>query len=143
MFFEGFVTTIYKDVANYDTIGYGHLVTNDKWRSYDSNNDGILQKPEAIELLKSDIKGHEIWKKHLTRNITTFQETAITSLAFNLGVNSKAIKDIVKHINANELTLASKVFLKYTKAKVDGKYVELKGLVRRRQFEYNLFILGI
>ena len=138
--FEGYEATPYKDAAGYATVGYGHLITNNIWYSFDTNENQRLEPEEATALLEYDIGRHMSWEKLLIKPLAMNKKIAVASLAFNVGTNSKAIKDIIYHLNRDEDILASKVFLKYTKARIDGKLVELRGLKLRRQLEYKLFL---
>ena len=144
---EGYRGAVYDDVVGYATVGYGHLIRGPSdFKNIDLNSDGSLDKEEAHKLLIKDIKNHQAFKRDLKVPISTEQEAAITSLAFNIGARHKAIKRITNLINQGKLDQAGNVFLQYDKAKKKknspsdpDEYVALKGLTRRRREEAALF----
>lgn len=141
--FEGYSARVYTDPAGHGTIGYGHLVTNNIWYSFDKNGDHQLDRNEAMDLLIYDIERHNTWQKDLTVELTEGQFAAISSLAFNLGVNSTAVKRVIFHTNVRQYEEAAAVFGEYTKARINGKLVELAGLVKRREFERAMYLYGV
>ena len=79
------------------------------------------------------IKRYEGYRS--TVYLTQCQFDALVSFSFNLGLGVLQRSTLRQKLNRNDYDVASKEFLKYTRA--GGKV--LNGLVRRRQAEYNLF----
>jgi len=125
--YEGFEPKLYQDQAGKNTIGFGHLLKpNEKISDFSSSKTDQLTQEDAENLLYQDIKAHQGWKSKINQgSITPKQEAALTSLAFNLGPNSPAIKEIVDLINQNKHPDAAKVFNQYNKVR-DPRTKELK-----------------
>ena len=138
---EGFVGHIYEDQVGYATIGYGHLV-----RKGEEHLAGVtLTEEQATSLLIEDIEKHQApWIDKVRGKASDEQITALTSLAFNVGANSKGVQRITNLLSEGKTSEASMVFLEYTKAKDSrtGEYRELKALVNRRKDERSLFLQG-
>ncbi len=122
------------------TIGYGHLISKADWPKY---KDGITDT-QAITLLNSDLKPFvNSVKTKVTAKLTQNEFDALVILAFNIGVtafqNSSALK-LVNDPNAktayNSLELAWKAWKK-------SQGVVNKGLINRRQAEWNIYSKGI
>lgn len=127
--FEGFSKRACKCVPTekYYTIGYGHY-------GKDVASDDIITKKAAIELLKKDLASFEK-KVDKYNNVYHFAQNefdALVSFCYNVGnidkltVNGRRTKSEI----ANAM-------LRYTHS--GGK--ELRGLVRRRTMERELFLL--
>ena len=87
---EGYSATVYKDVAGYSTIGYGH-----KLMPEESFPNGITQA-EAAQILDSDLALIELTLAHLVpQGCTQNQWDALCDFAFNLGVG--ALKTLLAH----------------------------------------------
>ena len=132
--YEGYKTTPYRCPAGLYTVGYGHLIGNglqlpDEWNR-------TFSLGEIDELLRTDLARFERGVlRYCTVYITQSQFDATVSFSFNLGLGVLQRSTLRQKLNRGDYDGASKEFLKYTRA--GGKV--LKGLVRRRQAEYNLF----
>ena len=132
--YEGYKTTPYRCPAGLYTVGYGHVIGNglqlpDKWNR-------TFSLGEIDELLRTDLARFERGVlRYCTVYITQSQFDSIVSFSFNLGLGVLQRSTLRQKLNRGNYDVASKEFLKYTRA--GGKV--LKGLVRRRQAEYNLF----
>ena len=132
--YEGYKITPYRCPAGLYTVGYGHLIGNglqlpDEWNRKFSLG-------EIDELLRTDLARFERGVlRYCTVYITQSQFDSIVSFSFNLGLGVLQRSTLRQKLNRGNYDVASKEFLKYTRA--GGKV--LKGLVRRRQAEYNLF----
>ena len=126
--FEGFSKRAFKCVPTekYYTIGYGHY-------GKDVASDDTITKKAAIELLKKDLASFEK-KVDKYNNVYHFSQNefdALVSFCYNVGnidkltVNGRRSKDEI-----------SDAMLRYTHS--GGK--ELRGLVRRRTMERDLFL---
>ena len=128
--FEGFSKRACKCVPTekYYTIGYGHY-------GKDVASDDTITKKAAIELLKKDLAAFEK-KVDKYNNVYHFSQNefdALVSFCYNVGnidkltVNGRRTKDEI-----------AEAMLRYTHS--GGK--ELRGLVRRRTMERELFLLN-
>ena len=124
--FEGLRLKAYKPVSTekYYTIGYGHY-------SADVKQDMTITQEYADALLRLDLDKFEHAVNSYERNWTQNQFDALVSFAFNCGVAN--LKRLVT--NRTNAQIAQKIVL-YNKA--GGKV--LKGLVRRRKAEQELFM---
>ena len=132
--YEGYKTTPYRCPAGLYTVGYGHVIGNglqlpDEWNR-------TFSLGEIDELLRTDLARFERGVlRYCTVYITQSQFDSLVSFSFNLGLGVLQRSTLRQKLNRGNYDGASKEFLRYTKA--GGKV--LKGLVRRRQAEYNLF----
>lgn len=123
--FEGLRLKAYKPVATekYYTIGYGHY-------GADVKPDMVITADYAEALLRLDLDKSERAVNSYERNWNQNQFDALVSFTFNCGVAN--LKRLVT--NRTNAQIAEKIVL-YNKA--GGKV--LKGLVRRRKAEQELF----
>jgi lysozyme len=138
--FEGFKSKPYKCSAGVPTIGYGatfYPITNKKV----SLQDKEISELEAVELLHNMLIGYEKSVDTFCRDdINQNQFDALVSFAYNLGSNSLKTSTLLKKVNLNPNDESIKLeFMKWVKA--GGK--TLKGLVRRREAEANLYFTPI
>lgn len=126
--FEGLRLKAYKPVSTEKcyTIGYGHY-------GKDVTQDMTITQEYADALLRLDLGKFEYAVNSLNRNWTQNQFDALVSFTFNCGVVN-LIRLVTNRTNAQ---IAQKIIL-YNKA--GGKV--LKGLVRRRAAEQELFLKG-
>lgn len=125
--FEGLRLHAYKASSGekYYTIGYGHYGS-------DVSKDMVISEKYAETLLRQDVESAErnvngYMKKY---NFNQNEFDALVSFAYNVG----SINQLTKLGTRNKKTIGNKILL-YNKA--NGKI--LKGLVRRRQAEYDLY----
>ena len=123
--FEGCRLSAYRCPSGVLTIGYGH--------TQGVKSGDVITAQQAEDLLKFDLKNFEnevnkVIKIPLNQN----QFDALVSFSFNCGINN--LKKLVNNRNIDQIASA---MLLYNKSK--GKI--LNGLVKRRQAEYNLFLL--
>lgn len=129
--FEGLRTQAYQCAAGRWTIGYGHTLT--------AREGMIIDEERAEHLLRQDVKTIERWLT--SKNVTEVQHQfdALVSFIFNLGIanfyDSTLRKVIMRGGSAEEIR---KQWMRWVYAK---KKV-LPGLVKRREWECNLFITG-
>jgi lysozyme len=132
--YEGYKSTPYRCPAGKITVGYGHLIGNglqlpDEWNR-------TLSLGEINELLRTDLARFERGVlRYCTVYLTQSQFDSLVSFSFNLGLGVLQRSTLRQKLNRGDYDGASKEFLRYTRA--GGKV--LKGLVRRRTEEYNLF----
>ncbi len=119
------------------TIGWGHTGT--------ARAGMVITEAEAERLLKSDLG----WAKaavHKEVDVPLSQEQfdALVSLTFNIGGANFARSTVVRRLNAKDYRGAADAFLRWDKQrnKRTGRLEVLKGLVRRRKHERDLFLKG-
>ena len=132
--FEGFSNKAYLPTPNdVPTIGYGQTVYADgrkvKMGDYISEKEartqlGVLVEKKFIQQIAKCVK------VPLTEN----EFTAYVSLAYNIGASAFCGSTLVKKLNAGDYNGACEQIKRWNKQK--GKV--LKGLVKRRQQEYEL-----
>lgn len=131
--FEGCHLAAYQCPAGVWTIGYGHTGTVDGKVICEGMT---ITEAKATELLKQDLKKFEnaVTNAALTFEPNENQFSALVSFAFNCGTGN--LKKLVKDRSA--AVVAEKILL-YNKS--NGQV--LKGLVRRREAERELFLKGV
>lgn len=138
--FEGKKLKAYKDSANIYTIGFGSTYNIDEKRPVQAND--VITDETALRWLKIAIQDKvkaikEIVKVTLNQN----QLDSLTSLAYNIGLSNFKKSTLVKLLNAGESKQkVSEQFLRWNKATVNGKLIELAGLTNRRKLEQELFL---
>lgn len=137
--FEGFENQAYIDTDGTPVIGYGLSK--------------IAGKPVQIGDRISPERADAALKSHLQEidrelaeivkvNLNERQKSALASISFNVGVNGIRNSTLIRKINANDLTGAANEFLRWDKANMRGRLVQLPGLTRRRSAERQLFLDG-
>jgi len=133
--FEGFSSVPYLDPIGIATIGFGSI--------WDINGDRItmrhvpINNDEATELLRKEVHHVEAAiKKLISAELTENMFSAIGSLTYNIGTGNLQRSTLRIKINRGKYLDAADEFPKWRRA--GGRI--LKGLVRRRQAEKNLFL---
>lgn len=133
--FEGFRSKPYKCPAGIPTIGYGAtFYPNGKKVTM---ADRAITEHEATDLLRHMLENFEKYVDSYCRDdINQHQFDALVSFCYNLGPANLKASTLLKKVNANpnDETIRAE-FMKWVKA--GGK--TLKGLVRRREAEANLY----
>lgn len=133
--FEGFKSKPYKCPAGVPTIGYGAtFYPNGKKVTM---SDRAITEQEATDLLRHVLESFEKYvDSYCIDTINQNQFDALVSFAYNLGPANLKSSTLLKKVNANpkDETIRDE-FMKWVKA--GGK--TLKGLVRRREAEANLY----
>lgn len=127
--FEGCVLHAYKPVAaeQFYTIGYGH-------HGADVSKDMTITKEQAHEFFKQDISRFENYVMVTGLELTQNQFDALVSFTYNCGPGN--LQRLIKN---RSLAQIGDAILLYNKG-ANGKTLE--GLVRRRQWEHDLFMAG-
>lgn len=122
----------YKDAVGVWTIGYGHTST--------AKQGMTITEKEAENLLKQDLKIAEDEINRHSLPLKQHQFDSLTSLVFNIGIGAFRKSTLLKRlkIDVNHPDIASQ-FNRW----VYGGGKILKGLVRRRKEETNLYINGV
>lgn len=131
--FEGFRPTVYRCAAGVPTLGFGstHGITMDS---------PPITEEEGIELLMLDIaKFERAVERLITAPLNQNQFDALVSFSFNLGSGSLQNSTLRRRVNRSEYERAADEFPRWVFA--GGR--KLKGLVRRRYAERELFLTPI
>ncbi len=128
--FEGLELMSYKCPGDRWTIGYGH--TNDVKANQK------ITKDKAEEFLKEDVKEVEIAINFHTEDIdlTQNQFDALTSFVYNVGRSAFQYSTMLSYIKLRKFGSAGNEFKRWVYS--GGK--KLRGLIRRREAEFELFI---
>ena len=134
--FEGFMPHLYLCPAGYPTIGYGHLVLKHEIQRF---KDGITEE-EAEELLRKDLlKREKRIKPWIKVEIHPYMLDALLSFVYNVGCWAFYGSTLRRKLNREEFYDAADEFLRWVYA--GGR--KLRGLIRRRQAERELFLEGV
>lgn len=126
----------YHDDVGFPTIGWGHLLSHEKWA--DLSQWKPITQEEADELLSTDLLRYERGVNRLiVVPLSPGQFNALVSFAFNLGLGALQASTLRRVINRREYAEAPAQFLRWVKA--GGR--TLRGLVRRRRAEALLGML--
>jgi GH24 family phage-related lysozyme (muramidase) len=128
----------YKDIAGYQTIGFGHKIEKGEESLIGKN----LTEGEARSMLVSDISKFRDQMTPLVKNskLNSHQMTALLDFAYNVGIGNFKKSTLLKDVNAGDLEGASREFLKWNKAQTSpGVWTVNNGLSERRQQEAGLF----
>ena len=136
--FEGFEAAPYHDAVGYPTVGYGHLLSREKWA--DLSQWPTLTEEQANELLRQDVSKFErAVSRYIRVPLTKGQFDALISFAFNLGAGALQASTLRRCLNRGAYHEAPKQLLRWVFA--GGR--RLRGLVRRRKAEAILGSLWI
>ena len=118
------------------TIGIGHLITIDEWKSY---KDGITQE-QAYSLLLKDIQStvDEV-NRDILGDINQNQFDALCILTFNIGPSPFRESSVLKWLNFNGAGASYPSLEQSWKAWNKSQGKEMAGLVVRRQREWELY----
>jgi lysozyme len=127
---EGFRSRVYRDVAGFPTIGYGHRLLHPE-----SFPNGI-DEPQAANLLAVDVRDAEQAVERLVEvPLTQGQFDALVDFCFNLGAGRLASSSLLKDLNAGKYADAAQQLLLWDHAA--GR--ENAALKARRQAEAALW----
>lgn len=130
--FEGYRSTAYKCPSGVLTLGYGH--TNGV-----KKGDTCTEK-QAVDWLKGDVSFAEKVINRLLPVLLQHQFDALVSLVYNIGSRNFKTSTLLKLALRNPDDPAIKQeFLKWNKAKVNGKLTVIQGLTNRRIKESELY----
>lgn len=132
--FEGYSPFVYEDVAGKKTIGFGHLILKGE----------IFPEPllpgEADELLRKDMGRTVDGVNHLVAvSLKQNQFDSLVSFTFNLGTGALGTSTLLKRVNAQRHAEVPPQFLRWDKARLNGKLQPVRGLTIRRETEAKLY----
>jgi lysozyme len=127
---EGFRSELYRDVAGFLTIGYGHRVLPRESFPHP------ISEAHATELLEADVRGAEESVARLVKvALTQGQFDALVDFCFNLGCGRLANSTLLEALNAGRYDAAAQQLLAWDRAA--GQVNE--GLRARRAAELQLW----
>lgn len=130
--FEGLRLKAYICPAGKLTIGYGHVI-----KEHESKE---ITLEDAERLLDIDCAVAMVRIRDLVKiKLSDNRMQALISFVFNVGVGNFASSTLLKKINTADWNGAAKEFLRWDKARVNGKMKALPGLTKRRKAEMELF----
>lgn len=135
--FEGFASQAYIDTDGTPVIGYG-LSTIGGTPVQIGDRISPLEADAALEAQLAMIQ--QELDRAIKVDLSDRQLSALASLSFNVGVNFIQDSTLVKKLNAGDYQGAANEFLRWDKANMGGRLVQLSGLTRRRQAERMLFL---
>jgi len=133
--FEGLQLKAYKCPANIVTIGWGSTMYMDGSKIKMGD---VITEQQATNLLYWEVsnKAKAIGLISIPQN----KFDSLVSFVFNLGIGALRDSTLFKKVrlNHNDLSIRDE-FMKWTKARVNGKLTEIPGLVKRRKAEADLY----
>jgi lysozyme len=143
---EGFRDRAYKCPAGHWTIGYGQRIKNpnggfvsDKIAFDDLPLKQVTELQAKEMLLEAVEKEYcPIVNKAITTKINDNQYSALVSFVYNLGRLPSTLAGKVNS-NPQDFNSIKETWLQYNKATVNGELKPFKGLVIRRQDEFNFY----
>lgn len=130
---EGFSATLYRDVAGYATIGYGHCLKHGE--SFE-----CITSEQAESLLIDDLDVAERCLNRLVKiSLCQKQFDALASFIYNVGTQAFENSTLLKLLNQGDIRSAATQFERWVYA--GGK--RQPGLISRRQAETALFCQDI
>jgi len=133
--FEGLQLKAYKCPANIVTIGWGSTMNMDGSKIKMGD---VITEQQATNLLYWEVsnKAKAIGLISIPQN----KFDSLVSFVFNLGIGALRDSTLFKKVrlNHNDLSIRDE-FMKWTKARVNGKLTEIPGLVKRRKAEADLY----
>lgn len=133
---EGSVDHVYKDSANLDTIGVGHLLTEDDKKT--GRFKGKISDAEIVELLRQDVIVAENAVKSLVKvRLTQTQFDVLCSFVFNVGRGALAMSSLLRKLNAGNYSVVPMELMKWNKIRNPKTQMleSSKGLTNRRKKE--------
>ena len=133
--FEKFMPLPYNDGVGKMTVGYGHVILPGEVFEYP------MSKKVAEDLLQKDVLKHqEILYRNVKVPLTQEQHDALVCFVFNIGEGAFAGSGLLKELNLGNYKEAVRRHGMYTKVTNGaGQKVEMRGLVRRREAEKQIW----
>ena len=134
--FEGLRLDAYHDRLGFPTIGYGHLLSRERWGSLDRYAP-LADEAAAVALLWDDMRAAYASVLRLIRTeiLSDAQIAALVDFAFNCGAGNLQVSTLRRVINRGELRAAPAQFSRW----IWAGGIKLPGLVRRRAAEAALW----
>ena len=132
---EGLRLRPYYDAAGFPTVGVGHKLSDE--RNAPLSNWKAITHAQALKLLQTDLAGFRAGvAEAMSIELTPNQETALISLAYNIGLGAFSMSDLVRFINGGAAEhIVTLEWTDWNKAHVDGRLQLVDGLLERRRRE--------
>lgn len=137
---EGLVLHVYKDVAGYASIGYGHKLTEQEIAN-DVFKNG-LTKDEATDLMRHDLaRFEESVSRSVKVQLTGNQFGALVCFSFNVGTGAFESSSLLKCLNSGMYSEVPIQLVRWCHRRdpKTGQMVEDAGLRKRRECEAALW----
>lgn len=135
--FEGFKDYAYIDTDGTPVIGYGlSRIAGQAVQIGDRISPAEAETALNDHLQEIQRELDQIVKVSLNER----QLSALASISFNVGINSIKTSTLIRKVNAKDYAGAANEFLRWDKANLRGRLVQMPGLARRRQAERQLFL---
>jgi lysozyme len=121
------------------TIGYGHLITQNQWETYQ----GGFAQADADALLAHDLAPSVTAVQNtITADVTQNEFDAMVILTFNIGVTAFTTSSVAKLVNNPDAKSPYPSLEAAWKAWDRSQGKVMPGLDRRRQCEWNIYANG-
>lgn len=132
-YYEGYVPRTYADPINLNTICYGHT-------GPDVVPGRVSSMEECQALLSGDLRdAYAAVDQCVNAPVKVHEAAAMVSFAYNVGGRAFCGSTLVRLFNAGAPpSVWCHQLKRWNKARVLGVMVELSGLTKRRQSEYNM-----
>ena len=135
--FEGFKDYAYIDTDGTPVIGYGLSRINGEPVQIGDR----ISPTEADAALNAHVQEiNQELDKVVKVELSDRQLSALASLSYNVGVGAIKSSTLLRKINAKDYAGAADEFLRWDKANLQGRLVQMPGLTRRRAAERQLFL---
>jgi lysozyme len=126
---EGFRASSYIDSAGYETVGYGHKLTDAELSRHDYQ---LVNSATAEQLLRRDVLEAEAAVNDLvSRPLSQAQFDALVSFTYNVGRGALARSSLLRQLNSGNYSAVPNQLRRWTIA--GGSHA--KGLAARRKLE--------
>jgi len=139
--FEGLRLKAYRDAVGVWTIGYGHTSRAGPPKVRPGMR---ITMAEAEEILRRDVERFAqsvaaALGKDVMQRLNENQFGALVSFAYNVGIGNFRRSSVFRAVRDGRYDDVPRLLMRWTKARVKGRLVQLRGLVRRRRAEGKLF----
>jgi GH24 family phage-related lysozyme (muramidase) len=139
---ESFRAKMYNDPVGHCTIGYGTLLHHGNCDGRTSEHPYVndVSEAEATQLLAQEVSGiQQTINSSVTVPLNQNQNDSLVSFVYNIGTGGFRKSTLLKLLNQGNYSAVPTEIKKWTKARQNGKLIDLPGLVRRREAEAELF----
>ena len=146
---EGFKTRMYHDSAGLPTIGVGHLITQQELAQgyilirrtgQQINWRGEISQGDVDAILEQDLPEYEEAVNRLVAaDLAQHQFDALVSFCFNVGETRFGKSTLLRLVNAGNFAAVADQFRVWTKVTINGKKVQVRGLLNRRNKEISMW----
>ena len=139
---EGFRPQLYNDPVGHCTVGYGTLVHRGNCDGQSSEQPYVsgVSEDAATQLLSDEAaRFQRVISEKVTVPLNQNQNDALVSFVYNVGDGNFQKSTLLRLLNQGNYAAVPAELKKWTKARQNGKLIDLPGLVKRRAAEAELF----